>query len=53
MMSRNWSISAVWVSASVIALSKRASRVVLMSSTEGSCIWVSGWRVAFSIALSR
>ena len=37
----------------MIASSKRASRVVLTSSTVGSCIWVSGWRVAFSIALQQ
>ena len=30
-----------------------ATRVTLTSSTLGSCIWVSGWRVARSIALSR
>ena len=40
-------------SAAVIASSKRARRVTLTSSTVGSCICVSGWRVAFSIASSR
>ena len=40
-------------SASVIASSKRASRVTLTSSTVGSCISVSGWRVAFSIELEQ
>ena len=42
-----------WPRAAVIASSKRASRVALTSSTLGSCICVSGWRVAFSIAASR
>ena len=42
-----------WVSAWVIWSSKRVRRVALTSSTVGSCIWVSGWRVAFSIARSR
>ena len=42
-----------WVSAWVICSSKRERRVALTSSTVGSCIWVSGWRVAFSIARSR
>ena len=37
----------------VIASSKRESRVALMSSIVGICIWVSGWRVAFSMALEQ
>jgi hypothetical protein len=52
MMSRNRSIRDVWVSASEIWSSKRASRVTLTSSALGSCIWVSGCRVAFSMAVS-
>ena len=42
-----------WVSASVIASSKRVRRVLFTSSTLGSDISVSGCLVAFSMWRSR